>query len=57
VIEVMLAVRLPLDCTLDRSDPDVLILLSNIVSVFSCLNSRDTTQQATEQKIWEDHEK
>jgi hypothetical protein len=57
VIEVMLAVRLPLDCTLDRSDPDVLILLSNIVSVVSCLNSRDTTQQAAEQKIWEDHEK
>ncbi len=52
----MLAVRLPLDCTLDRPDPDVLILLSNIVSVVSCLNSRDPLQQAAEQKIWEDHE-
>jgi len=47
----MLAVRLVLDCTLDRSDPDVLILLSDIVSVVSCLNSRDTTQQTAEQKI------
>jgi len=54
VIEAMLDGRLPPGYSLDRSDPDVLILLRPTASLVSHFSSRGTTQQSVEREAWED---
>jgi hypothetical protein len=54
-IEAMLAGRLPPGYRLDRSDPDVIILLSASGSVVSRFSGRGATQQTIEREAWEDY--
>src|SRR5215211_6065268 len=53
-IEAMLEGRLPPGYRLDRSDPDVIILLSPSGSVVSHFSGRGATQQTIECEAWED---
>src|SRR5215212_7598218 len=52
-IEAMLEVRLPPGYWLDRSDPDVPILLSPSGSIVSRFSGRGATQQTIEREAWE----
>jgi hypothetical protein len=54
-IEALLMPRLPPGYSLDRSDPDVLILWSASGSVVSRFSSRGATQQTIEREAWEDY--
>jgi hypothetical protein len=54
-IEAMLADRLPPGYSLDRSDPDVLILLSPSGSVVSRFSGRGAAQQTIEREAWKDY--
>jgi CheY-like chemotaxis protein len=54
-IEAFLARRLPSGYWLDRSDPDVSILLSPSGSVISRFSGRGAQQQSIEREAWEDY--
>lgn len=54
-IEAMLEGRLPPGYSLDRSDPDVIILRSASGSVVSRFSGRGVTQQTIEREAWEDY--